>query len=264
MMLDNAREYGLKHVVLPNTTLNEKFDRQVVLPDDVPNPITQYFCIGLNYDDILEDDTIDLDNVRHDVSHGALFRHAPLIARKATDQFTVDELAKYRMRVTKRIGGEDYVFFMLKKIDSVFESGKILHIPVEDGEGSVELFSTIGSEILNPTPNTRDEILNSDLSYLKYSNTLQVSLNEEEKVELENACHIYYENDETIDLRELALVSGIDYTYNGVLDAYNTQVMYFEKVDYLLDDNNLNVPFRHTMEIGGMSPMVYKTYTPTS
>jgi hypothetical protein len=242
--------------------LNEKFDVQTAIPDDVANPITQYFCVGLNYEGLINDDNINMDNVRHDPSHGSLFIHAPLIARKVTDGFTEEEYGKYRLRMSATVDGVQYYFMMLKKIDTVFTSGSILKVTTEDGESDVEIFSTLEADILNPIPKSRDDVLDSKIEYLKYSNTLQTVLTAEEQDELKKATNLLYgnEEDDDVDLKELALVSGVDLDYDGRKEAFNTQIAYFEKIDYLLDDNDLNEPFRHTMEIGGMSPMVFRTY----
>ena len=260
MILDNANILNYKYQVLPNTTLNEKFNITTNIEDDIENPSIRYFGIGLDYEDMIEDSNVNIDNIRHEPHHSSLFKHAPMIARKASIGFTSDEYNKYRLLVRKNINGEDYLFFMLKKIDNIFDSNKILLVESEDNESTISVFSTDRTDILNPVPKERDDVLDSKIDYLAYSNHIFLNLDENELSELRDASKLYYGTDDEITLGEVSLVSGIELFYEGREEAFNTQTMYFIKINHLLDDNNIQEPFRKSVDIGGMSPMVFRTY----
>jgi len=260
MMLDNANMLNYKYRLLPNTTLNEKFGLTANITESLPNPTINYFAIGLDYEDMIDDDNINIDNIRHEPHHGSLFKHAPMIVRRANEGFTDEEIRKYRMLIRRTIDGVDYKFFMFKVIDNIFDSNKILLVESEDDEAKLSIFSTDRVDILNPKPKERDDVLDSKIDYLAYSNHIILNLDENELKELRDASKLFYKTDDEITLGEVSLIAGNDVIIDGNTEAYNSQIMYFIKVNHLIDDNNIQEPFRKTMDVGGMSPMVFRTY----
>jgi len=257
---DTYRTYGRIYKPLPNTTLNEKFG---ITTDIIfeKNPVLSYYAIGLDYEDMLEDSDANIDNVRHEIYDGSLFRHAPLIARKKSIGFTLNELDKYRMFVEKDINGETYIFAFVKVIDTIYDSDKILlATSTDNNEPELSVFSTENTNTLNPTPKTRDDVLDSTIDYLTFKMYATVILDADELDELRNASKLLYGDDVNVSLGEVGFISGIDLTNGSNKELYNATIEYFVKVQHLLDDNEITDVFKKSVEIGGMTPKPFRIY----
>ncbi len=165
VMLDTSNLLGKTHTVLPNTTLNEKFSVLLTNTENV-NPTLRYYCLGLDYESMIQDQTINIDNIRHKPTDGSLFKHIPFIARKSSNDLTGSERQEYRLRVLKNISGEEYVFYFLKLIDDVEANSKLLYITSENNDAKLSLFSTEVDHILTPVMEERDRVNDSLIDYI--------------------------------------------------------------------------------------------------
>ncbi len=259
-MLDTANSLGKAHVILPNTTLNEKFS-VFTSASTLINPVLQYYTIGLNYEQFIQGTSINIDNVRHKPTDGALFKHAPFIARPLDSDLTDAERLDYRLRVETFIEGVGYAFYYIKKIDNISTTGKLLYVTNDLNETFLSLFSTEVDHILTPIVEERDKVDDSLIDYIAYSHHATISMTDNDLDELYRAVRLLYGEDTDVILGELGLVSGHETTDDvGRIEIANAQIGYFLKIDHILSDINLNNKFIKTIELGGMSPMVFRTY----
>ncbi len=259
VMLETANMLGKPHVVLPNTTLNEKF--QVVLPNtDINNPRMNYYCLGLDYEQLVDDDTLNIDNIRHKPTDGALFRHIPFVARKVINDLTASEKDRYRLRVKRFIAGEEYAFYFLKIIDEININTKLLYITNDSDDTFLSLFSTEVDHILMPTMEERDKVDDSIIDYIAYSQHSTITISDTELNEMHDACSLLYDITD-ITLGEIGLVTANEIIApDGYKEVANAQMGYFLKINHMLEDINLNNKFTKIIELGGMSPLVFRTY----
>ena len=260
VMLDVANLLDKNHVVLPNTTLNEKFHLYINNTEQ-KNPKLRYYCLGLEYESLIQNTNMNIDTIRHKPTDGALFRHVPFIARRKNNDLSNTEKARYRLRIERTIDNEDYVFYFLKLIDDIDVNSKLLYVTNDSDETFLSLFSTEVDHILTPTIEERDKVNDSLIDYIAYSQHATITITDAELDELYAACKLYYGDDVEVVLGELALVSGNEtLAPDGYSEIANAQINYFLKVDHILTDINLNNKFKKTIELGGMSPMVFRTY----
>ena len=264
VMLDTAKMLGKQHVILPNTTLNEKFDVQGLESITPGNPMLQYYCLGLDYESMIEDETINIDNIRHKPTDGALFKHIPFVHRIITSDLNITERDRYRLRVEKTFDGVTYAFYFLKLIDDIDVNSKLLYVSNVDNESYLSLFSTEVTHILNPELEARDRVEDSTIDYIAYSQHGTIVITDFELNNIEKASRLLYEipASESVTLGELGLVTGSEaLNALGNKEAANTQMGYFLKINHLLEDITLGKSFTKLIELGGMSPLVLRTYS---
>jgi len=260
VMLDTASLLGKQHTVLTNTTLNEKFQVNTVSTEN-KNPQLKYYCLGLEYEALVQGTTMNIDTIRHRPTDGALFRHIPFIARPLDQDLTNVEKDRYRLRVTRFINGIEYVFYFLKLIDDVAANSKLLYVTSDSGETFLSLFSTEVDHILTPVMEERDRVNDTLIDYIAYSQHATITITDVELNEIYNACNLYYGGPMNVVLGELGLVSANEVDMpDGYKEVANAQMGYFLRVEHILTDINLENKFKKTIELGGMSPMVFRTY----
>jgi len=264
VMLDVANILGKPHVVLPSTTLNEKF--KVMTPNtETQNPKLRYYALGLEYESLVQNTSINIDMIRHKPTDGSLFRHIPFIARPVDSDLTATERDRYRLRTTRFVDGKEHAFYFIKLIDEVSTNSKLLMVSNVNNESFLNTFSTEVSDILEPEIEERDSVDSSQIDYIAYSQHISITITEDELKELYNATKLLYGTNvfdgDSLTLGEIGIISGNEAVdENGFKEIANAQINYFLKIDHVLTDINLLSKFTKTIEMGGMSPMVFRTY----
>lgn len=243
--------------VIPNTSLNEKFDilSRVTVPSGV-YPTLKYWAIGTGGNNVIEN-TTGFSYSEHTPLDGALFNHVPFIMRPVTDDLSALEKANYRMRKVEIINDIEYACYYLKIIPNVNLTSdfyKIVTRQMPDGHKDSMLYLVDMNDpaILNPTPRDRRvdiETIDSTIALTKLAK-LEFNLSE---VELEELKKVYeLRKIERGQITELAACTGIDNDSLGYTEATCTQVAFFFGVDLdLTVDINNKGEINKVLEIGG-------------
>ena len=246
--LDMYKQIGRPYRLLPNTTLNEKFN---VLPAfDLADryPTLKYLCIGSGGSNIVNNVLVHSE---HSPINGALFKHTPFVMRTTDNDLLPDERLKYRLRVTSRVNGVDYYIYYMKVIDDIHMENKLFEVTSSNGELVLSFFDTNNANILTPIPMDTSNILNvSQSRYIVRSNKLMFKLTTEEILEIENASNLLYGT--PARLTEIGVCTGIEDSSLGYLEVGGCQISYHVKIDLemgiLINDGK---EVLRTIEVGG-------------
>ena len=100
--------------ILPNTSLNEKFDidTEIHTPENM-YPKLNYFSIGVGGEPIT-DATDSYRYSKHSAMDGSLFKHIPLALKRLDEDFTPEVQANYRFRKMITVSNVDYMAYYLR------------------------------------------------------------------------------------------------------------------------------------------------------
>lgn len=227
--LQNCMFYGEQPVIMPNSTLNQKFD---VAKDQLLKkgefPIGQYIAIGLNgaTREPNANGRLVTKYREYIPSWGSLLEYFPFIMRPLAQDLTPDERAFYRMRKILMVNGEPHAAYYLRRLDltkSNTEVSKQIRTP---GQGvSVSAWEPTLAD-LNPTPLTMP--LNSTHTtteeYLVVNRRIELNFTENDVQEILNCANLLYNDEYVADITELAMVTGVERmvpgNFNGIQSNY--------------------------------------------
>lgn len=258
-----AKYIGIPHVIVPKTTLNEKWNiaaNMTLLEGEIS--ATRYYGIGngghrlvVGANDIAYTDPID-----HDASHFALYKHLPFVIRPVANDLTLEQRKQYAMRTQMTIGGAQYYVYWLKRLP-VSESVVVMEKTVD---GITVPFIPDTSN-LNPVP---PQIGNTGTTpttdaYLTASTGITVEFDAFDVAELINACKILYDNEQLAIISEMSLVAGVDRvvpikTTNGA-SAQFTEVIAAQTVSILSCYHNItenSEGFIKVLDLGEAEPLI--------
>jgi hypothetical protein len=257
--LINALTLGNEYNVLENTTLNEKFN-VVCNKIEEENPKIQYYTLGMKYEDMLTDDGLSLDNVKHSPLDGSVYKPLPFIIRLLSNDLSVEERAPYRLRVEKLINGAMHAVYYGKKLN--FDTIEDMVVKVTNSNGTLlpeELDTTDNETILNPLPYKVDHNFTPDyVNFVVSVSKIKIKLSSVELEEIKNAMTVLYPDDDPV-IGEIGIVSGCDVDLGGVSEVADAQVNYFIKMNYDLTTINDNDVVLKTIDLGGLEPLAIHT-----
>ena len=262
--------YGLKLInaflanryysVIPNTTLNEKFN--IMTDQHIPKgtvehptfPKLRYFVIGTGGLDVINSNA-DYKMSGHRVLDAALFNHIPFILRPVINDITPEQRLKYRLRKELIIDGQYYYAYYAKVIDLVDYRDYNFIIKKVDGQDILSIMDEDSYTFLNPVPyfkpTDKDAVLNVDTVINRYKMEFNLSVNEQ--IELQNVLSILQLD--TTKITEIGVCHGYDVIAPYGYETIDTQISYFVDID--LDtqiDFDLTKPFERNIELGGAEP----------
>ena len=248
--LQTAKLTNSSYSPLPNTTLNEFFNNVVDMEVDT-TPHLGYFMLGMSVNNI---DNMDLYKDLHLAEHGNLFKPIPLSVRQYNNRLTAEESKNYRMQVVKKIDGKDYIFYFLKKLNSLekpFELVTINFSEDEFNEAGIENFDNNKSNILYPELSDMGNIDNT--RFHTVSKMVNVLISKYEKEEIKLATKLYYDLDSTdFKISEIALIHGHDVIIDNLPEVKDAQVSFFINTTDLLSVFSDLEPIDLTLNIGGL------------
>lgn len=267
--LQTAEYLGLPHIFLPHSTLNEKFNvNAAMVPANTDIPRIKYACIGNGgHSVVIGANNIALNKpIQHKPRHSGLYRHLPFVLRPLTNDLTVQQRAKYRLRTVVTIDGTAYAAYWLKVLDlsgSVVESD---YYTVNNGVTTSTTFAP-NSNDLNPTPPDLSStgVVSTSGDYIAASSKVPFDLNADDILELGNVANIMYGDKDYAIISEIGLCSGVDKVvtgdFNGVQASYTEAigvqianfVCTYLPTQYL--DNDLALEF----DVGSVEPMLTLT-----
>ncbi len=258
--IQSAHIAGVRYIPLENTTINEKLG--IVVPvDDELLPELGYYMIGLSYQDLLVNDDIELDLVRHSPKDALPFKPVPFICKPLVNDITVNERAGYALRTTFIDSGIEYVAYYAKKLNEKSEAPLFIEGDLEGDNINIGYFTPDGTE-LNPVPAVGMDINATRLDFVATTLQLKLRLTASDFILIQEGIDILYPTEVDPSIREVALVTGIPVTISGGIELASCQTAYFIKEDYIVDtginmgESVVNVNY----EIGSLESKITRTY----
>ncbi len=239
-LLQTAQRFQQALPILPNSTLNQKFEVfQDLIPGVDEMPFTQYFAIGLKgvTIDIGVDGLYVTKYREYDPRWASLLSHVPFVMRRVSEDLTPAERVPYRMRHIEVHNGVTYAAYYLKKLvlDTTAVGAEYRTI-INDIVTSNAWEPTLAN--LNPTPltpNPNQVIMTGD-DYVSATKKLQLVFTPNDIQEIMDAVNIIYGNPDYANITEVALVSGVDRVvtgdFNGIPSGY-TEAIYAQVNDFV-------------------------------
>lgn len=244
--LTNCMKFGIPYTAQNNTTLNEKF--QVATSDKHPidkYPELQYFAIGIGGSNVVYNGYMLSTHIS---LHAALYNHVPFITRPLSQDLTLEERAKYRMRVEVEYNNVQYAEYYLKVIPNSKQYDPVTQVNKNGDESSIVDFDYNSSEILNPTIQRTSPIADSSEA-IAVRKVVDFSLSTFDINEIKNSLSLKGITD--FNLTEIGICSGYDKTIDGFKEAVSTQVGIFVPISYDLQGELPN-GISKNIEVGSM------------
>jgi hypothetical protein len=244
---------GVEYKPKNNTTLNEKFN---ILPTQKPNdskkyPSLKYMMIGNGGVNTLFD---VLKTSEHTTLDGCLFNPIPFLIVNKSQDLTLEERQKYRLRKETVINSIEYVEYYLKVIDDVPIDNDVFNV-INNGETNLLTpFDYNQSRILNPIPRVKEDFITQDYNqYVAITSTIRFYLSVTEMENIKNAIKLKYGETTPVILTELGLCTGIDYTTSSGVESIYTQLALTSILQYDLENMLIsNDEIIKAIQIGGL------------
>lgn len=217
--LQTIKQLGLPFTLIPNTTLNEKFNVQAgVAPTASEIPSMRYLAIGnrghltVKADDG-SDETIP---VPHRPQHAAPFNMLPFVLREVTDDLTQAERGRYALRVIETHNGVQHYAYYLRRLDYNGVVPQLQQIEIIDNVATVTNYVPTTDD-LNPVPpqiSNSGVVLGSNKS-VSASAIVTITLDATDIAEILNAQRIRTGTTRSPVISEICLVSGVDRDVQG-------------------------------------------------
>jgi len=247
---------GKQHTTLPNTTLNEKLN---ILPTEVvPTgvyPTIKYFSIGIGGADIVTGlSTYSFS--KHKPTDAGLFEEIPFVIKLTTADLTPTEQLQYRFKKLLNINGIEYYGYYMKAIPATDIKDGLYKVSMTNNIPTLSVFDTNTDKLLNPVPRDPTNTL-LDLNVTDYiANVIKLKfiMTAAEMLEINNVLDIMYGLGNNKNIREIAVLTGIDKTLNdGSIEATCCEIGFHVEVNidnqsYLSTSND----FIRSIELGGM------------
>lgn len=265
--LQTIERLGLPFTLVPNTTLNEKFNVQAgILPPAGKIPSMRYFAIGnMGHMTVkAEDGSDETVPVPHRATDAGMYSQIPFVLRETDNDLPAHEREKYALRVLETHNEVFYYAYYLRRISMDSVIPQIQRMEVEDGVVITTPF-TPTTDNLNPL---RPEIPNTGIvlgsnSSVSASAVMTVELTPSDITEILNAHRIRTGSTRSPVISEIALVSAVDqmvsgssggggnFTYNEAICAQiNLHISTYHAVGYATNGA------KFTLDVGGVEPML--------
>lgn len=265
--LQTAKFQGLPHVIVPNSTLNEKFD---ILANDKPAsnvyPDTKYFCIGLggHRTQIGADSIPYISPIQHRASDLALFKHLPFVLRELNNDLTAVQRDKYCLRKLVTHNGRNYVAYYGKRLDQSNTDVDMKRTVNNNGVSTTQPFVPTSANLNPPQPEISPTgVVTTSGDYLSVASVVPIIFNANDVLELLNVARVLYDNEEMAVISEIALCAGVDKTAQGQ-GTGNTVFNYKEVIGCQVVSHMttyypmsfLNDGFETQIELGATEPLI--------
>lgn len=213
--LQTAQLLGVPFQVVPNSTLNDKFNisnASVLNSTDMPR--MQYVSIGNGGHrmKVTGNNTLQVpEPIQHRTTDAALYSHLPFVLRPIGNDLTASERERYALRRLETIAGEDYFAYYLRRMDLTGVAAQMEYkTVVADVTTATPFIPTAGN--LSPTPPvvvTGGSVSTSG-DYVTASAIVYFNLDAFDIAEILNACNIIYGSEDYAIISEIGLCSGVD------------------------------------------------------
>lgn len=210
--LQTAQFSGSKHVVMENSTLNEKFSiLSGEQPDDQPE--NGYYVVGIGgHMNYTGGDGMALTKPRHHRARdAALFKHVPLVMRELDDDLDANERSKYCLRVIENWGGVDYYCYYGKRVNVTSSPIQSEHTVIVDGQEDIQPF-VAAPEDLNPVPVdiAVEGVTPGSGETLEVTQQITINFDGKDADHFKQVCRIRFNDEAYAVISEVGLCSGVD------------------------------------------------------
>lgn len=226
--LQTSQLLGLPFAIPQHATLNEKLNinPSIAIPDTVI-PTVKYGVIGNGGHRMVSgtDGISYPDVIQHLPRHTGLYNQLPFALREPTDDFTVAEISKYRLRTLVTINGVQYVAYYGKELDLSSTVPELYYYSVANGVTTATSFAPNSSD-LNPTPPSLSStgVVETTGDYIAASAQVPFKMSQADIEEFENVCKIMYGSTNYAMISEIGLCAGMDKQVNVSLNGNNVTI----------------------------------------
>lgn len=252
--------------VLENSTLNQKFN---VYADERNGanvyPSLGYLAIGnkgSSYD-VSQSGYVLTTPIPHLAHHASLYNHLPFVIRPADEDLTPGQRIMYRMRVPLTIGGQQYFAYYLRVLDLTTVAPSVELRNVTDGVITNTPFTPDLSALTPVHPVITGTSLNTaEGDFLVSTAKTLFTLNQQDIVNIREACTILYGDPRYAIINEVAVCTGLDKIVSGQLGG--TTINYTESVvtqvaAFLSQSHNLTsstAEIKIGLNVGSVEPLL--------
>lgn len=256
-----------KLALLPNTTLNQKFNVQNgVMPADNQQLNFGYLVIGNkgHYTVVAADGSDETEVRPHRTNDCALYNHIPFVLREVTEDLSAIERQRFALRVPETHGGKPYYAYYALRFSKVGIVPQLLEIEIINNiEITRPYIPTIDD--LNPTPpviSNSGTVVGSN-KYISASAITEIKLTKEDIYEIVNAHRIRTGSTRSPVISEIGLVTGVDKMVPGqsggggsfdYLEVIGAQISVFVATNHPVAYNSNGLTMVY--DIGAAEPML--------
>lgn len=210
-----AKLLGLKHELVPYTTLNEKLGIQsgVTGDDATVTPTMKYWAIGDNGHNFTagSNGRPYVTPVQHRPTDFAAFNQIPFVLRLPSDDLSATLRKNYGLRRTEVHDGKTYYAYYLKRLDLTDSKVTMQHVVIADGTSTVTALTPNESN-LNPAKPTIDpvSITTTDGEFVMSSAPVNIQFTQFDAAELMKVAKILYGDENEAVISEIMMTTGID------------------------------------------------------
>ena len=272
----------LPFVLVPNTTLNEKFGVQSgAAPAPETLPAMQYYCIGNggHANQTGADGFPYTTPLQHLSTDAALFKHLPFVMRPVGQDLDPNTMQNYALRTPVTApDGSQYIAYYLKRLSlGGIEPAMSLN-STANGVTSTQPFVPTSAN-LNPTPPpvSSQGVVTTNGSYITSSAIVSIPFDANDVAELVNCCQILFGNELYAVISEIGLCTGQDKIVNVAASGLQQALSYNEAIAvqiathitayYSVGSSNegidIDVQVGATEPLYGATNVTTSLYTPT-
>lgn len=239
-ILQTAQRFNDPLPILPNSTLNQKFN---VFPTLIPSSddyvSTKYLSIGINGVSITlaTNGLYETKYREFDPRWTSLLNPVPFVMRRIQEDLTPAERVKLRMRSIEVHNGVTYACYYLRPLDLLSGAvGAEYRTKVNGVTTSREWEPSLSD--LNPVPLTLapNQVITTGDDVIAATKKLSLVFSANDIQEIMNSVNIIYGSPNFAVISEMALVSGVDRVltadFNGVSGSY-TEAVYAQVNDFI-------------------------------
>lgn len=264
--LQTAQHLDIQCPIMPNSTLNEKLGIAAdVLPADTDRSSVNMVVIGYGGHGFTTgaNNRVKWEKFRHMPRHAAMFAQIPFVMRKVSEDLTISQRMKYRLRRIERHSGQDYVCYYGRILDKTNILIQTELRQVRDGVTTTTPFD-YALEDLNPIPTSLSvgEVVQTNGDYIATTAKVPFVMSEEDVTEFMNVIEIMHHDPGYAVISEFATVSSIDrvvsMTINGQAQSYTeaiqAQITSFFQSGFVVE--HLTSGFTINLNVGNVEPLL--------
>jgi hypothetical protein len=268
---------GVPFVMVPDTTLNEKFGVQSgVAPPLGTLPNLGYFCIGNggHQNETGADGFPYTTPLQHLSTDAALFRHIPFLVRTIGNDLDPITMQQYALRdIITGQNGIQYIAYYLKRMNLTGVEPSMQISSTTNGVTTTIPYVPTSAN-LNPTPPVTSAagVVTTNGNYITTSAIVDIPFTAQDVAELINVATLIYGNELYAVISEIGLCSGVDkiatvaaaggvgaFNYN---EAIAVQIAMHITSYYSIGSSNQGFDFE--VQVGATEPLYGATNIQTS
>lgn len=213
--LQTTQLMKLPFTLVPNTTLNEKFNIATnVSLNAAEIPSVQYVAIGNGGHTMEVSGNSPLSvpkPIMHRTTDASNFSHLPFVLRPIENDIDATTRQRYALRKILVIGGEEYVAYYLRRMDLTGSSSQMQLKNITNNTETVSPFVPTAAN-LSPTPTNivGGGAVPTSGDFALASALVTFELDTIDMDEIKNAANIIYGSEDYAIISEIALCSGLE------------------------------------------------------